>query len=101
MLEPPEARATDYFGVNATTRDGSETMMSVYSNSESTVGAEVSAKKHLKFIHNIERFCQEVANQRLLWITEVLEFFEIPKESHLRYERARDEASQSRKDRQV
>lgn len=58
---------------------------------------ETKASEHLKFTRNIERFCNEVTSNKLLWTPSVLDFFEIEKKFRRAYETEREKASQQRK----
>jgi hypothetical protein len=42
-------------------------------------------------IKNLQKFCSEVVDEKLLWTPEVLNFFNVPASAHPKFERARED----------
>lgn len=53
-------------------------------------------QNQVALIENVERFCLEVTSNKLFWTQAVLEFFDIPKQLHPKYEKERELASRLR-----
>lgn len=58
----------------------------ISNDSVSNITIEEKSDKLIAQIKNLERFCNKVIEIKLFWTTEILNFFEVPKELHANFE---------------
>lgn len=58
--------------------------------------SDIRDTKLISLIRNLERFCQEVCQNKLLWTPEVLEFFRVPPNLVGKFEKEREKNQRER-----